>query len=107
MLSACCGRVMKFLKKKGIASHSGARVMVAGTACSRFQMNSSKSKVWSSGSGDVVYLERAKRRFDWLLSDSVRDLDVVTWKELSPEELSKLGEGELLGLAADRKSSWI
>ncbi len=35
--------MMKFLKKKGTASHSGERKIVVGTVFSKFQMKVSKS----------------------------------------------------------------
>ena len=47
VFSACCGSVTKFRKKKGTASHSGAREMVGGTACWQFQIKSSTSNVCS------------------------------------------------------------
>lgn len=95
MDSACWGRVMKFLKKKGTASYSGGMVMVAGTSF-RFQTNDSKSKIWSSGSGVCMPWINGMS-CPWLLeSDVVRDLLLMAICDELGSEMSKLAEGELL-----------
>jgi hypothetical protein len=97
--SACWGRAMKFLKKKGTASYSGGIVIVAGTSLLRFHTNDSKLNIWSSGSGVCIPWIKGMRCPSVLGSDGVRDLLMLaTWNELGSDDISKLASGELLQL---------
>lgn len=96
---------MKFLKKKGTASHSGERKMVFGTAFSKFQTKVSKSNDLSKDCEGVVGLDSASSCCDWIKSDRFCDFDFTLleasprWSALSTGHASNVEDGDLIGLA--------
>ena len=96
---------MKFLKKKGTASHSGERKMVFGTAFSKFQTKVSKSNDLSKDCKDVVGLGSASSCCEWIESDRFCDFDFTLleaspcWSALSAGHASNVEDGDLIELA--------